>query len=148
MLISNSVTSVHYPSSQFSYNYSNRLDSMLRRASLTDEYDINTLTVEPDNKGNSDSNPVPVKEPKQENVSRYKAPCMPCNLVTTARVEAMLQRLDVADNDDDQDLLIDITSGNTTNGTPFRRTKSLMYKIKKKVSKTIKRTSSMTTMKL
>ena len=132
------VTSVHHPSSQFSYNYSNRLDSMLRRASLTEEYDINGLTLEADSKGNSDC----------RNGSRYSGcPKMPCNLVTTARVDAMLQRLDnVSDNEDDQDLLID-NSGSTTNGTPFRRTKSLMYKIKKKVSKSIKRTKSMTTMK-
>ena len=111
-------TSVHHASAQFSYNYSNRLDSMLRRASLTEEYDFNDLTVE-DNKGNSDCNPI-VKESKLEgNGARYKAPCMPCNLVTTARVGAMLQRLDhVSDDDDDLDLIEN--TDNTRNGTPFR----------------------------
>ena len=137
-------TSVHpgSASAQFSYNYSNRLDSMLRRASLQD-HDLYDLTLE----GNTDSNPqVDPQDSKLDTASRYKVPMIPCNLVTTARVDAMIRRLEVSDDDDDLELVEN--SDNTITGTPFRRAKSLMYRIKKKVSRTMKRTTSMNTMKL
>ena len=142
--------------SHFNYTCSNGLDSLLRRAlhdddiddlpvkssgPVPDYYDRRSSNVDENSNLKPELDSDNAKGSVLDSISRYTVPKNPCTLVTTARVEAMLQRLNDP-NDDDLDLSDDIKP------SPLRRTRSLVERLKRKVTKTIKRTTSMTNMKL
>ena len=139
-----------YSSTHFTYACSNSLDSLMRRAlhdDDTDDLPVKDSSPASDSYNSRNTNigenssQKPILYSDNAKATRSQMEVDTKFPLTSARVEAMLKGLDAL-NDDDLDLYDD------SNPSLSRRTRMLVQRFKRKVTKTIKKTTSMTNLKL